>query len=229
MVAGGRVNNLIAAVQSTADKLLEPKIEPGGVRVTSETRGAMVYLDDAFMGATPVRRDGIEPGAHSLRVEKEGHVGWAKQVDVPAGNTLQIKVPLAALPERRHWPGPVAASAAVVAGLALVVGIVMESVGHTSPDPGLTRVAAIDNANNRFFYSALGNGFFIGASALAVTAAVITIVYRHDIFGTTRRESVPVADGAHTTARRKMSLLPTLSAVPDAHGFAGMAGLVVHW
>src|SRR5438270_2947814 len=91
MVAGGKVNNLIAAVQSTADKLFEPKVEPGGVRVTSETRGAMVYLDDAFMGATPVRRDGIEPGPHALRVEKEGHVGWSKQVDVPPGNTLQIK------------------------------------------------------------------------------------------------------------------------------------------
>ena len=95
---------LIAAVQSTADKLLEPKIEPGAVRVTSETRGAMVYLDEAFMGSTPVRRDGVEPGAHSLRVEKEGHVGWAKEIDVPAAATLEVKVPLAALAKRRTWP-----------------------------------------------------------------------------------------------------------------------------
>src|SRR5207237_209545 len=82
---GGKVDPLIAAVQSTADKLLEPKVEPGGVRVTSETRGAMVYLDDAFMGSTPVRRDGLEPGLHKMRVEKEGHVGWAKDIEVPAG------------------------------------------------------------------------------------------------------------------------------------------------
>jgi hypothetical protein len=233
MVAGGKVNNLIAAVQSTVDKLFEPKVEPGGVRVTSETRGAMVYLDDAFMGATPVRRDGIEPGPHALRVEKEGHVGWSKQVDVPPGNTLQIKVPLAALPERRHWPGPLAASAAVLAGLGAVVGIVMESVAHTSPDPGLSRVAAIDNANNRFLFSALGTGFFSAAAALAVTAAVITIVYRHDIFGTSRHEASPVAGNtapAATTARALApQIFPSLAAAPDAHGFAAVAGVVVRW
>jgi len=158
MVAGGKVDPLISAVQSTADKLLEPKVEPGGVRVTSETRGAMVYLDDAFMGSTPVRRDGIEPGSHGLRVEKEGHVGWAKDVDVPAGETLEIKVPLAALPERRKWPGPWAASCAVVAGLSGVVGIVMEALAHSAPNNS-TRSAAIDDAQVRFRESALGVGF----------------------------------------------------------------------
>ena len=128
MVAGGKVDSLIAAVQSTADRLFEPKIEPGAVRVTSETRGAMVYLDDAFMGSTPVRRDGVEPGAHSLRVEKEGHVGWAKEIEVPAGATMEVKVPLAALAERRRWPGTAAASMAVLAGLSGVVGIVLEAL-----------------------------------------------------------------------------------------------------
>ncbi len=226
MVAGGKVNNLIAAVQSTADKLFQPKIEPGGVRVTSETRGAMVYLDDSFMGSTPVRRDGIEPGSHALRVEKEGHVGWTKQVDVPAGNTLEIKVPLAALPARRHWPGPTAASAAGVAGLAAVVGIVMESLAHTSPDPSLSRQAAIDNANARFLFSELGVGFLAGAGGLALTAAIITIVYRHDIFGTSKRESAPGTRSARAT---RAPLVPTLLAAPAGHGYSVAAGLEVHW
>src|SRR3981081_4437795 len=34
LVAGGKVDTLISAVQSPADKLLEPKVEPGAVRVT---------------------------------------------------------------------------------------------------------------------------------------------------------------------------------------------------
>jgi hypothetical protein len=209
MVAGGKVESVIAAVQSTADKLFEKKVEPGGLRVTSETRGAMVYLDDAFMGSTPVRRDGIEPGPHGLRVEKEGHVGWAKQIDVPSGVTMEIKVPLTALPERRKWPGPWAASCAVVAGLAGVVGIVMEALAHSSPNNG-TRSAAIDDAQLRFQESALGIGFLTAAAGLAVTAASLAIVYRHDIFGQTREE---------TPAQNKQASIRPI----------GLAGLEVRW
>lgn len=208
LVAGGKVGALIAAVQSTADKLLEPKVEPGGVRVTSETRGAMVYLDDAFIGSTPVRRDGIDPGMHGLRVEKEGHVGWAKDIEVPAGSMLQIKVPLEALPERRKWPAPVAASGAVLAGLSGVVGIVMEALAHTAGGNG-TRVAAIEDARLRYQESLLGLGFFSAAAALAVTAATITIAYRHDIFGATHYERA---------ARARVSPAP-----------AGLGGVQVRW
>ena len=190
MVAGGKVDPLIGAVQSTADKLLEPKVEPGGVRVTSETRGAMVYLDDAFMGSTPVRRDGIEPGAHGLRVEKEGHVGWAKEVDVPAGETLEIKVPLTALPERRRWPAPTAASLAILAGLSGVVGIVLDAIA-LSGTTAQTRAAAINDANARYVMSIAGDVFLGAAAGLALTAGAIVIGYRRDIFGSTQTEAPP--------------------------------------
>lgn len=209
LVAGGKVQPLIAAVQSTADKLLEPKIEPGAVRVTSETRGAMVYLDDAFMGSTPVRRDGVEPGPHALRVEKEGHVGWAKEIEVPAAATLEVKVPLAALTRRRAWPGPTAASMAVLAGLSGVVGIVLDALA-AQPTTASTRVGAINDANARFVESFAGGVFLGAAAALAVTAAVITIVYRHDIFGSTREE--------RPSARKPVAVRPY-----------GLAGLEVRW
>lgn len=205
MVAGGKVSTLIAAVQSTADKLFEPKVEPGGIRVATETRGAMVYLDDAFVGSTPVRRDGIEPGAHTLRVEKEGHVGWAKEIEVPAGSMLQINVPLTSLPARRRWPGPMAASCAVVAGLAGVVGIVMEALAN-SPGGSGTRASAINDADLRYHESLLGIGFFSGAAALAVTAAALAIAYRHDIFGST------------VTEKRRASIAPY-----------GLGGVQVRW
>ncbi len=210
MVAGGKVDPLIGAVQSTADKLLEPKVEPGGVRVTSETRGAMVYLDDAFVGSTPVRRDGIEPGTHGLRVEKEGHIGWAKEVEVPAGETLEIKVPLTALPERRRWPGPTAASMAVLAGLSGVVGIVLEALalqGTSAP----TRAGAIKDANDRYLMSLVGDGFLGAAAGLAVAAGAITIAYRHDIFGSTQSEAPP-------EKKKRASVRPY-----------GLAGLQVRW
>ena len=201
---------LIRAVQSTADKLLEPKVEPGAVRVTSETRGAMVYFDEAFMGSTPVRRDGVEPGAHQLRVEKEGHVGWAKEIEVPAGATMEVKVPLGALVKRRTWPGPAAASMAVLAGLSGVVGIVLDALA-LQPTTAATRAGALQDANARFVESFAGDVFLGAAAVLAVTAAIVTIVYRHDIFGSTAREE-------RAPDRKRVTL------APSAHG-----GLEVRW
>jgi PEGA domain len=210
LVAGGKVDTLISAVQSTADKLLEPKVEPGAVRVTSETRGAMVYLDEAFLGSTPVRRDGLEPGAHQLRVEKEGHVGWAKDIEVPAGATMEVKVPLAALAERRHWPAPTAAAMAVLAGLSGVVGIVLDALalGQTT---AATRAGAIQDSNVRYLESIVGNVFLGAAAGLALTAAVIVIVYRQDIFGATREEKP-------SDKKKRASVRPY-----------GLAGLEVRW
>jgi hypothetical protein len=183
LVASGKVDLLIAAVQATSDKLFLPKVEPGGVRVGSETRGAMVYLDDAFIGSAPVRRDGIEPGSHQLRVEKEGHLGWAKEVDVPPGSTLEIKVPLAALPKRRAWPGAFAVACLAVAGGAVVIGIVLVALSGDAPaDSAVTRRAAVDSADRRYLEDRTGWGFGIMGAALAVTAGAIAIKYRHDIF-----------------------------------------------
>ena len=200
LVAGGKVDPLIGAVKSTADKLFQPKVEPGGVRVTSETRGAMVYLDDAFVGSTPVRREGVEPGMHGLRVEKEGHLGWAKDIEVPAGNIMDIKVPLTALPERRRWPAPTAAALLVLAGLGGVVGIVMEALAH-SPSNNGTRQSALDDADLRYRESIVGLTFLSAAAGLAVTAAGIAIAYRRDIFGGTMSEGKP--------GPKRVSILPT--------------------
>jgi hypothetical protein len=185
------VSTLIAAVQATADKLFEPKVEPGGVRVTSETRGAVVYLDDAFIGSTPVRRDGIEPGAHHLRVEKEGHLGWTKDIEVPAGNTLDVKVPLTALPERRRWPGNFAATCFAVGAVSAVIGLVLGPLSTAAPpEAGITRREAVDSANKRYLESLSGWSLLGIGAALGITAAGITIYYRRDIFGEGREKKV---------------------------------------
>jgi PEGA domain len=184
VAGGGKVDTLIAAVQATADKLLEPKVEPGGLRVSSETRGAMVYLDDAFMGSTPVRRDGIEPGAHHLRVEKEGHRGWTKDIDVPAGNMLEVKVPLTALPEKRKWPGPLSSVCFAVGAGAAVVGIVLVALSTDAPlDSGVTRRQAVESADRRYLENRAGWGMLGIGAGLGITAAALAIAYRRDMFG----------------------------------------------
>jgi hypothetical protein len=204
MVAGGKVEGLIAAVQATAERLFQPKIEPGAVRVVSETPGALVYLDDAFIGSSPVRRDGVEPGAHWLRVEKENHLGWKKQVEVPAGSTLQIKVPLAMLPQRRRWPGQFAASTIIVAGLTATVGIVLVSLSSDAPaNSAVTRREAIDSADRRFLEGRVGIGLLAGAGGLALTSGILAIAYRRDMFEREAKLALgaaPLTDGAMVAA-----------------------------
>ena len=154
---------LIAAVQSTADKLLEPKVEPGAVRVTSETRGAMVYLDEAFMGSTPVRRDGVEPGAHALRVEKEGHCGWAKEIEVPAARCSRSRCRSPRCAKRRTWP---ATGGGDDGGARRPVGRRRHRArrARLQPTTAATRGGAIDDANERFVEGFAGN-VFLGAAA----------------------------------------------------------------
>jgi hypothetical protein len=184
LIAGGRVDRLIAAVKATAEKLFQPKVEPGAVRVASETRGAFVYFDEAFIGSTPVRRDGIDPGPHKLRVEKEGHLGWTKEVEVPAGSLLEVKVPLEALPVRRRWPGQLILSFVAAASLGAAVGVVLTALAVDAPaNSSVTRREAVDSSERRFLMSRISWGLFAGAGALAIVSAVLAIHYRRDLFG----------------------------------------------
>lgn len=188
-LVAGKVDALIGAVQNTADRLFEPKVEPGAVRVRSAVVGAMVYLDDAFVGSTPVRRDGVEPGPHRLRVEKEGHRGWANQVEVPAGSTLEITVPLSSLPARRRWPAALVGVSGALALGAGVVGIVLGVLSQQAPAGMQTRVEAIADNDRRHNLAVGANALFIGTGALAVIAVGTLIGCRADLFGGERAQA----------------------------------------
>jgi hypothetical protein len=204
LVAGGKVEGVISAVSATLDKLFLPKVEPGALKIASETRGAMCYLDDVFIGMPPVRRDGIEPGLHTLRVEKEGHIGWRKEIEVPAGSTLQVKVPLTALPERRKWPGQLATGFVVLGALSGAVGIVLMAIASDAPlNSTVTRQEALDSADRRFIMNRIGQGGLLAAAALAVTAGILTLAYRRDIFETKVKVTAglaPTQDGVAAAA-----------------------------
>jgi hypothetical protein len=183
-LVAGKVDALIEAVQATADRLFLPKVEPGSVRVVSAVAGAMVYLDDLFVGSTPVRRDGVEPGSHRLRVEAEGHRGWQNVVDVPAGSLLEISVPLSSLPERRRWPGPFATGTFAGALAFGVGGLVLGVLSQQQPPAGETRVMALADVSHRRDLAFTADGLFAAAGAVGITALVTFIAWRHDILGT---------------------------------------------
>jgi hypothetical protein len=212
MVAGG-VAGLVATLQEAAKQLLQPKVEPGAVKVaTPAAEGARVYVDDAFIGTTPVRSGNLEAGKHRLRVEKDGYHQWRREVEVPTGTTLDLDLKLSQRPPRRVWPIYVAWIALGSAVITAATGTFFGVLSHESPS-GSSRAAVLADVDRKANQARTATILFGVAGGLAVTSAVVFIVCWKDIFG--RRES-----SRHTAQAPRLRLL----AAPLAGG-AGLAAV----
>jgi hypothetical protein len=215
IVAGG-VTGLISTLQAAAVQLFAPRLEPGAVKVsTPGAGGARVYVDDAFIGTTPVRSGSLEPGTHRLRVELDGHRSWRREVVVPAGATLDMDLSLAQLPPRRVLPAYVvwiALGGAVVTG---ATGTFFGVLSHEAPGTA-TRAATLRELDRKQAQARTATGLFASAGALVATSAAVLFFYRKDIFG-----------GAPAEAPRAALRGPTLrlAAVPLPGGGA-VSGLI---
>ena len=181
LVPGG-VQELIEVVSQSATKIFEKRPDPGNVKVAATMRGARVYVDDAFIGTTPVRSPMFESGKHKLRVEAEGHLGFARDVDIPAGSTLEIELPPSALPAQKQWPKVLAwgtfGGALVAAGAAGFLGVLSQET-----PTGNTRKDILADVDHKHTEATAANICFAGAGALALTSGLTFWFYRQDIFG----------------------------------------------
>jgi TolB-like protein len=211
MVAGG-VGGLFKTLQDSARQLLRPRVEPGALKITTPgASGARVYVDDAFMGATPLRTAGLEPGKHRVRVERDGHHGWARQLEIPAGATLDMDLSLTELPRRRVWPVYAAWITLGAAAVSSATGIFFGVLSHESPS-GNSRVQVLDDVSRKQSQALVANVLFGAAGLGALSSAAIFVLYRRDIFGGTAEPRV---------ARRPARLL----AAPLAGG-GSVAGIL---
>lgn len=181
LVPGG-VQQLIDVVGESATRIFERRPDPGSVRVGASVRGARVYIDDAFVGTTPVRSPLFEAGHHRLRVEAEGHLGWAREIEIPAGRTLEIDLSPQALPEKKAWPKYVAwgtfGGALVAAGAGGFLGVLSQEA-----PTGSTRRDQLADVDKKHTQAIAADILFGAAGALAVTSGLTFWVYRKDIFG----------------------------------------------
>lgn len=67
----------------------------GAIKISASPTEAELYVDGTYVGNVPATFDGIEPGTHQLRFQKEGYTPVTKTVNVTAGRTLQVSVYLA--------------------------------------------------------------------------------------------------------------------------------------
>lgn len=64
-----------------------------GFALGSAPSGARVFVDGAVLAdVTPVRKTDLVPGAHTLRVEKEGYAPWETPVQITEGTVLELPV-----------------------------------------------------------------------------------------------------------------------------------------
>ena len=86
------------AAQKLVQKILAGRA--GRLVVTAFEAGAVVRVDDQVKGTTPLRGPIVLPaGPHALGVEKQGFVGFQKDVQVEAGKLVQEEVALVPSPD----------------------------------------------------------------------------------------------------------------------------------
>jgi hypothetical protein len=62
----------------------------GGLSAKSEPKGAKVYLDGKMVGSTPFEGQDLSPGAHTVRITKDGYQTWERDVTVKAEETVEF-------------------------------------------------------------------------------------------------------------------------------------------
>ena len=65
----------------------------GTLDISSSPSGAEAYVDDQFIGYTPVRY-GTTSGSHNVRVQLSGYNGYSETVSVPGGRTASVSATL---------------------------------------------------------------------------------------------------------------------------------------
>ncbi len=70
-----------------------PRARAGEVEVSSSASGSVVFVDGRRIGPAP-QTIGLEAGAHSVRVEKEGFQRFEREVQIVPGRTLQLEARL---------------------------------------------------------------------------------------------------------------------------------------
>jgi hypothetical protein len=186
----GPVEDLVRNVQDATDALFVPRPEPSRIHIDSEPRGARVFLDNVFLGVTPMLSPEVLAGRHRVAVDHDHRFPWTSTVEVPPGERLEIRLTAQNLPPRRAWPAAVGASSGAAALLALGAGALL-GVQSEVELADATRQDAMLDFQRRQHLGRLSTGLLISSAVLAGLSVYHFIHYRHDIFGRPEAEKTP--------------------------------------
>ncbi len=122
---------LTAASQVTLDATLPPRPTLARVTLRCELAGAEVSVDGRPRGSTPLGSAlELKPGAHVLRVTKEGHTAWEQRVELSAGDAVGLTAELSPAPA-----DPPSAAIAAASGEPVAPAEGPDGADHQPADP----------------------------------------------------------------------------------------------
>lgn len=85
-----------ASAARLVQKLVRPLLEAkqGFLSLSCSEEGANVKVDDTLVGVTPLERLDVNWGPHTVKVEREGFIAYARDIDVESGRTSRLDVRL---------------------------------------------------------------------------------------------------------------------------------------
>jgi hypothetical protein len=72
--------------------------QTGSLSITSDLKGADIYVDGRYWGSTPAVVTGLAPGSHTVRVQKAGYDEFISTVTVYAGQRTPVPVTFSPAP-----------------------------------------------------------------------------------------------------------------------------------
>jgi hypothetical protein len=104
------IRGIIATIPNsawTSSNLLNYTVKPipppptnyGRIIAHSKPNKAELYLDNNYMGTTPMNLDRINPGTHRIRFVMEGYEDWSEDVSVSPSRTTTVSSNLVPIPE----------------------------------------------------------------------------------------------------------------------------------
>lgn len=94
MVSSGKTTQVSQTL--TVSPTGQPTVIPGTgtLQISSTPSGAAVYVDNAYMGVTPVTLSSISAGSHVVSLQLTGYANWGVTAQVAAGQTTPIAATL---------------------------------------------------------------------------------------------------------------------------------------
>jgi len=87
----------------------------GQLYVSSTPSGAEVFVDNVFLGITPVSLSNITAGTHTVMLQMQGYSDWTGTAQVTAGQSSAVAASLTALPQTTR---------AAAGGLVAMIGVI---------------------------------------------------------------------------------------------------------
>jgi hypothetical protein len=107
--------NTVSEISAVLQPVTVPSGGKGELSVTSAPEGANVFLDNAFVGITPVILKDVTAGSHIVTIKIDGYQEYTSSAQVNAGATSTVSAALSAAssPTPKSAPSPTIACAAL--------------------------------------------------------------------------------------------------------------------